>query len=128
GFGGEFEGLRWLATGKLATMPVFFTLLGIGIVILALGAFRLAKGGRDAKSVTCLVFGLATTALAIGIKAKGFMLPMPCVILAIVAVSSAVFFHRTVWGRHLLALGNNEDAARLSGIATGRLVVLAYVV
>ena len=34
----------------------------------------------------------------------------------------------TIWGRYLLALGNNEEAARLSGIETRRHVVLAYVV
>jgi ribose/xylose/arabinose/galactoside ABC-type transport system permease subunit len=37
-----------------------------------------------------------------------------------------VLMNHTVWGRHLYALGGNEDAARLSGIRTNRLKWLAY--
>ncbi len=58
----------------------------------------------------------------------GMEVPMPCVILIVAAILAAVFFRRTVWGRHLLALGGNEEAARFSGIATDRLTILAYVV
>ncbi len=54
-------------------------------------------------------------------------LPASGLILLVVAVSVAVFLHRSVWGRHLLATGENEPAARYSGVRTGRLVVLAYV-
>lgn len=57
----------------------------------------------------------------------GFNLPVPCLILALIAVLAGVFLKYTVWGRHLLALGNNEEAARLSGINTRRLVLFAYV-
>jgi len=58
----------------------------------------------------------------------GFSIPMPFVILIFVAVLASVFLNKTVWGRHLLALGNNEEAARFSGIATDRLVILSYVI
>ena len=57
-----------------------------------------------------------------------FELPMPCLVLAAVAVVSAVFLHHTVPGRYLLALGRNEEAARLSGIRTDRMTILAYVI
>jgi ribose transport system permease protein len=57
-----------------------------------------------------------------------FGVPVPALVLAVVAVVTAVFLNRTVWGRHLRALGRNTEAARLSGVATGRLTVLAYVV
>ncbi|MBM3844795.1 MAG: ABC transporter permease, partial [Verrucomicrobia bacterium] len=58
----------------------------------------------------------------------GFGIPFPCMILLLVAVAAAVFLNQTVWGRHLMALGRNEDAARYSGIQTGRLIILAYVI
>ena len=35
---------------------------------------------------------------------------------------------RTIYGRYLLALGGNEEAARYSGINTARMIVLAYVI
>ena len=57
-----------------------------------------------------------------------FGIPMPCVILVVVAALAAVFLHRTVWGRYLKALGRNEEAARYSGIDTDKMVILAYVV
>jgi ribose transport system permease protein len=59
---------------------------------------------------------------------QGFGLPVPVVILLVVALASAVFLNRTVWGRYLLALGRSEQAARYSGIPTKPLTVLAYVI
>ncbi|MCB1090080.1 MAG: ABC transporter permease [Verrucomicrobiae bacterium] len=58
---------------------------------------------------------------------EGFALPVPFVLMLVVAALAAVFLNKTVKGRHLLALGNNEEAARLSGINTSGLIVLAYV-
>jgi ribose transport system permease protein len=45
----------------------------------------------------------------------------------VVAVLAAVFLNRSIYGRYLLALGRNEEAARYSGIDTSRMIVLAYV-
>jgi ribose transport system permease protein len=57
-----------------------------------------------------------------------FQLPVTTFILIVVAVIAAVFLNRTIWGRYLLALGRNEQAARYSGIKTDRMVLLAYVI
>jgi ribose transport system permease protein len=57
-----------------------------------------------------------------------FGLPVPCLILALVAVLAGLFLNRTIYGRYLLALGNNEEAARFSGINTDRMTILAYVI
>jgi ribose transport system permease protein len=54
--------------------------------------------------------------------------PVTGVLLAIVALLGWLFLNRTVWGRHLLATGENEQAARYSGVATARLTTFAYVV
>ena len=35
---------------------------------------------------------------------------------------------QTSWGRHVYAVGNNREASRLSGIRTGRLLVVVYTV
>jgi ribose transport system permease protein len=59
---------------------------------------------------------------------EGFGLPVPVLILALVATLAGVFLNRTVYGRYLLALGNNEEAARFSGINTDRMTCLAYVI
>lgn len=54
-------------------------------------------------------------------------IPVSGLVLAIVATTCWLFLNRTVWGRHLLATGENERAARYSGINTSALIVLAYV-
>jgi len=59
---------------------------------------------------------------------ESFGLPVPCLILALVAALAGLFLNRTIYGRYLLALGNNEEAARFSGINTDRMTILAYVI
>jgi len=58
----------------------------------------------------------------------GFGIPVPFLIFAILAVLSSIFLNRTIYGRYLLALGNNEEATRLSGVNTDRMIILAYVI
>ena len=57
-----------------------------------------------------------------------FGLPAPFFFLVFVTILAAIFLNRTIWGRYLLALGNNEDGARYSGIQTDRLKIAAYVI
>ncbi len=58
----------------------------------------------------------------------GFSIPAPWIFLVVVAVLAAIFLNRTIYGRYMLALGRNEEAARYSGIATDRMTILAYVI
>lgn len=60
--------------------------------------------------------------------AQSFGIPVPCVILAVVAVIAAIFLNKTIYGRYLLALGNSETAARYSGINTDRMIIVAYAI
>ena len=57
-----------------------------------------------------------------------FALPMPLIYLTVIAILAAIFLNRTIWGRYLLALGNNEEGARYSGIQTDNLKIAAYVI
>src|SRR5262249_53116455 len=52
--------------------------------------------------------GLATGTVA--------AIPMPFVLLAGIAVIMGIILHRSVYGRHLFAVGRNAEAARYSGI------------
>ena len=45
----------------------------------------------------------------------------------VVAAVMWVVLHRSVFGRYLYAVGKNEEAARYSGIATGGVIVSAYI-
>jgi ribose transport system permease protein len=72
---------------------------------------------------------IATTRLPIfGNSNDVFHLPATTLILIIIAIIAAVFLNKTIYGRYLLALGNNPEAARYSGINVGRMTLLAYVI
>jgi ribose transport system permease protein len=57
-----------------------------------------------------------------------FHLPATTLMLIIIAIAAAVFLNRTIYGRYLLALGNNPEAARYSGINVDGMTLLAYVI
>ncbi|MCA9063662.1 MAG: ABC transporter permease [Planctomycetaceae bacterium] len=54
--------------------------------------------------------------------------PVALLILIVLGGTAAVFLNQTIYGRYLLALGRNEQAARFSGINTTAMIVLAYVI
>jgi ribose transport system permease protein len=56
-----------------------------------------------------------------------FGLPMPFVLLIIISIILWIMLHRSVYGRYLLAVGRNEEAARFSGINTRLVVASSYV-
>jgi ribose transport system permease protein len=59
---------------------------------------------------------------------ESFGLPYPFFILILSALVASVFLNKTIWGRYLMALGRNVDAARYSGINTQRITILAYMI
>ena len=79
--------------------------------------------GADFKSLRTLATGQIPIPFI-----TGFSIPAPWIFLIIVAVLAAIFLNRTIYGRYMLALGRNEEAARYSGIATDRMTILAYVI
>src|SRR6185437_15428464 len=56
------------------------------------------------------------------------MLPMPFVLLIIIALITWVVLHRSVYGRYLFATGRNPEAARYAGIDTKNIVTFTYVI
>ena len=57
-----------------------------------------------------------------------FGVPMPFVLMIIVGVVMWMMLHRSVYGRHLFAVGRNEEAARYSGIQSRNVITGAYVI
>ena len=54
--------------------------------------------------------------------------PHSIIVFAVIAVIAWVVLHRSVFGRHLYAVGKNEEAARYTGIRTTRVIIGAYVI
>lgn len=57
-----------------------------------------------------------------------FGIPCPFIIMVVIAVIVGILLHRSVFGRHLFAVGRNEEAARYSGINSARVVTIAYII
>jgi simple sugar transport system permease protein len=109
----------------LATLAVMFLLGGLQLIPTA---------GRSISSGLILPDGSSALGayspefLALGRASLWGVVPVPVVILALVALVFHVLTEHTRVGRLLFATGGNEVAARLAGAATARLKVLAYVI
>ncbi|MEI7837774.1 MAG: ABC transporter permease, partial [Planctomycetota bacterium] len=53
--------------------------------------------------------------------------PVPLLVMLAMAVLGTVYLWATVAGRHVYAVGGNAEAARFSGLRTGRIIVTVYV-
>lgn len=53
--------------------------------------------------------------------------PIGIIVIALVAILMSVILKKTKFGRYLLAIGSNEEAARLSGINTEKYVMLSFI-
>ena len=114
---GLFHGL--LIT-KVRIQPFIVTLCGLlfyrGIARFVAGDET--KGFSSAEGIENLRY-LAAGSL--------FGIPMPLILLIIIAVVMWVVLHRSVYGRYLFAVGRNEEAARYSGSDTHKIIISAYV-
>lgn len=105
---------------RLRMQPFIVTLCGL---LLYRGIARFIAGDSTKG------FGNAEGFETLASLARGqlYGLPMPFVLLIMVAGFMWVVLHRSVYGRYLLAVGRNEEAARFSGINTRLVVTSTYV-
>ncbi|TWU01200.1 ABC transporter permease subunit [Stieleria varia] len=106
-------------------------------VFLAVGAFMGAAGavlnaGATVSPTAKALLPLVVVSSMIGLLGFTELLqtrvPSTMLILIALAIAAAIFLNRTIYGRYLLAMGRNEEAAQYSGINTKRMTVLAYVI
>lgn len=55
-------------------------------------------------------------------------IPIPVIILLVVAVGAHIMLNNTRFGRHIYAIGGNEQAARISGLNVGRIKIGVYAI
>jgi ribose transport system permease protein len=55
-------------------------------------------------------------------------IPVPILVFLAVAAIAALILYKTAFGRHVIALGSNEDVARYSGVPIWRVRTLTYVI
>lgn len=100
--------------------------LGFPSFIATLGTMWLYRGAAYVYSGGLAVTGLPSSFLSL---ANGRLIGIPVVVFLIVAVYGLCHFvlTRTAIGRHVYAIGDNNEAARLSGVGVGRLKMLVFV-
>lgn len=57
----------------------------------------------------------------------GTQVPFALLVFAVLALIFGLVLHKTTFGRYLYAIGNNEAAARYSGVPVARLKIIIYV-
>ena len=55
-------------------------------------------------------------------------IPIPILILLAVAIAAHIMLNNTRFGRHIYAIGGNEQAARISGLNVGRIKIGVYTI
>jgi ribose transport system permease protein len=73
------------------------------------------------------VFGVPDSFRLLGQGVIG-SIPIPIIVVAVVAVAGYVVLARTKLGRYAYAMGSNREAARLSGIPIRRYLTVVYVI
>lgn len=117
-----------ILTGALAGLGTGLVTVGLGIpsFLVTLGSLEICRGLTYAVCDSRTLFiGAAIRPLAQPMPILGIPPTVP-VALAVVVAAQAIL-SRTVFGRHLVAIGANEPAVRLAGIdtATPRVAVFA---
>ncbi|MEC8555772.1 MAG: ABC transporter permease [Planctomycetota bacterium] len=114
---------------KVKLQPFVVTLCGL---LIYRGVARYATGDQEQ--------GFASEYAGLKQFAKGdflqlltgqeyvFDIPMPFVFLVGLGGVAAIFLNKTIFGRYILALGRNEEAALYSGIQTEKMVIASYMI
>jgi ribose transport system permease protein len=119
--GGCLGAVHGLLVARLWLQPFIVTLCGL---LLYRGAARYVAGDSTKGFGTGEGFEWLRT-LASGSLGG---VPMPFVIMCAVAAAAWLLMHRSVYGRHLFAVGHNEEASRYAGVRTRGVIAWAYVI
>ena len=103
----------------------------IGLLIFSVSRFiQVAlKIGSQSIRLPLIATSLLATVWLLGNTPIGqTLVPAATLWLLVIAVVAAIFLNRTIYGRYLLALGRNVEAAKYSGINTDRMIIVAYII
>jgi ribose transport system permease protein len=117
-FGGAIGLVNGSAVAGLR-MPSF--IITLGMLGIARGTAKWLADNQTVSYDTSPINGWMTTA-----NPQGHALPAGVWVAVGLAAATALLLKKTVFGRHIFALGSNEAAARLCGVPTVRLQILVF--
>ena len=116
------------ATGALGWCNgLLVTRFGVQPIVATLILFIAGRGLAQVATNGQLQTFSAPSFQVIGLGQVGGV-PVQALLMLAIAAAAAWVMRRTVFGRHVLAVGGNERAARLAGIPVGRVKRTVYVV
>ncbi|HEX6508577.1 MAG TPA: ABC transporter permease [Chloroflexota bacterium] len=103
-----------------------FLITGIGLqpFIATLGMLSVVRGAALARSQGFTLY--PPTSFTVYGQGKIGPFPNPVIIMLVLAAILSIFLANTALGRHIYAVGGNENASRLLGIKTNRVKVFVY--
>ncbi|MDI9260079.1 ABC transporter permease [Alicyclobacillus sendaiensis] len=115
--------LTGLACGALNASLI--SVLRLPPIIVTLGTLSLFSGLMYMVTNGQWVQNLPASFLALG-NWKVIGIPGPVIVFLIVLLILSVFMESTLLGRHIYAVGNNPNAAKLAGLSPNGIVVVPY--
>lgn len=101
----------------IATLGMMMVARGVALTITNAAAYPAPAGFGDLGN---------STILGTGAQFPG--IPVPVIIMIVVALFFHFILSRTRTGRYTYAVGSNEEAARLSGIKISQVKIIAYII
>jgi len=74
------------------------------------------------------IYGLSYPELQVVDQTRVFSVPVSVIICTIICIICAIVMYKTSFGRHVIAIGSNNSAARLSGINVDLVTTLTYTI
>jgi ribose/xylose/arabinose/galactoside ABC-type transport system permease subunit len=104
--------------------------LGVHPFIITLGTMWILRGIAFVSSrAESILVPQALTAVAKAPLGFGTALyPVPLLSMLVVTIIGALYLSRTIWGRHILAVGGNPEASRFSGLNVKRITLGVFVI
>jgi ribose transport system permease protein len=138
----------FVAAGTVSPGVAFLFVICLGCLIGLLHGFLVARLGLQPFVVTLcglliyrgiaryytedatagFPFGASFPMLEWLVAGRLYGVPHSLIAFLIITLVMGVVLHRSVYGRHLFAVGKSEEAARYSGIHTTRVTIAAYVI
>jgi ribose transport system permease protein len=104
--------------------------VGLSPFIVTLGMLSVARSLAIVLSQNRMIYDFGPDANVVFAIGGGQILGIanPVWLLLILAVLLAAVLHLTAWGRHLYAIGGNEQAAVVTGVPVARVKLQAYII
>lgn len=147
---------KFMVIWEMGPVPAIIVPLIVGVLIGCINAFFIIKMNipdmLTTLSMMFLLTGISITfqdgsaiynfmplpnnaGIAPGTMSKAFLyigqgkiynIPVPVIIMLVVALLAHIFLNQTRYGRYLYMIGGNEEAAKLSGIPINKYKLMAY--